>query len=98
MNVEQSATPLRSALDATDSMRRRVLTGGWLAAAMTLAAYLYLWHVHRTTDDVGRLVMVAVTAVTCLIAWTALAVILIVIRMTRRILRAIDLSNRGRES
>jgi hypothetical protein len=42
--------------------------------------------------------MASVTAVTCLIAWAALAVILIVIRMTRRILRAIDPSNRGNES
>jgi hypothetical protein len=33
-----------------------------------------------------------VTALTCMIAWAELAVILIVVRMAARILRAIDLA------
>ena len=94
MKDRETETPLRNALDATDSIRRRVLTGGWLAAAVTVGAYLYLWHVQRTTADSKQIVLAAVTALTCLIAWTTFAVILTVIRMTRRILRAIDMSSR----
>ena len=92
MNDQQLDTQLRNALDAADGIRRRVSTGGWLAAAITMAAYLNLWYVHRTTHDVARLVVAGITALTCLLAWTTFAVILVVVRMTKRILRAIDLT------
>jgi len=85
-------SPLRASLDMIDSIRRRVLLGGWLSVLVTLGAYVYLWHVHRTSDNLERLLGASVTALTCMIAWAEFAVILIVVRMTGRILRAIDLA------
>jgi hypothetical protein len=88
-----SETALRKSLDAIDSMRNRVLIGGWLAVAVTLGAYWHLYYVERHSDSLERLLMSSVTALTCLIAWAAFAIILIVMRMTKRILRAIDLAS-----
>ncbi|MCM3876680.1 MAG: hypothetical protein NEA02_09710 [Thermoanaerobaculia bacterium] len=89
---QESETALRKSFDAIDRIRRRVLMGGWLAVVVTLGAYAHLYYVSRTSHDVEKLVGASVTALTCLIAWAEFAVILIVIRMTTRILRAIDLA------
>ena len=89
-------TPLGRSLDVVDRIRQRVLAGGWLAVVVTLGAYGYAYHVFRTSDDVERLIGASFAALTCLIAWAEFAVILIVLRMTGRILRAIELAL-GRE-
>lgn len=90
MSQETEAT-LRNALDAIDRMRRRILALGWLTVAVTIGAYAYFAHVESASDSLERLLVTAVTALTCLIATTSYAVILIVVRMTTRILRAIYL-------
>ncbi|HEV7241647.1 MAG TPA: hypothetical protein VGQ36_20615 [Thermoanaerobaculia bacterium] len=91
MSIE-TATVLTKSLKAIDSIRRRVLVGGWLAVLVTLGAYARFYYVLRGDSGLDQLVGTAVTALTCLIAWTTFAVILIVIRMALRILRAIDLA------
>ena len=89
---QEPETALRKSLDAIDSIRRRVLVGGWLAVVVTLGAYAYFYYVLRTSDNIEKIIGASVTAVTCLIAWAEFAVILIVVRMTMKILRAIDLA------
>jgi hypothetical protein len=89
---KETEPALRKTLDAIDGIRRRVLVGGWLAVVVTLGAYVYFYHVLRTSEDLGKIVSALLTALTCLIAWAEFAVILIVVRMTSKILRAIDLA------
>jgi hypothetical protein len=82
---------LRSSLEVIDAMRRRTQMLGWLVVAGALAAYGHLAWVQRT-HDVERILNASVLALTALIAWVSFAVILIMMRMTRRILRAVDLA------
>lgn len=89
---QETETALRKSLDAIDSIRRRVLVGGWLGVVVTLGAYAYFYYVLRTSDNVEHVISASLTAMTCLIAWVGFAIILIVVRMTMRILRAIDLA------
>jgi len=89
---QEAETSLRRALHVIDSIRRRVLVGGWVAVVVTLGAYAHFYYVQRTSGDPGRLISASLTALTCLIAWGEFAVILIVVRMAMRILRAIDLA------
>ena len=89
MSDELESTLGRS-LNAIDNIRRRVLAGGWLAVAVTLAAYGYF--------SVSPTIGTAVAAITCLIAWVGFAIILIVVRMTKRILVAIDLLARSQKA
>jgi len=88
--MSETEATLRKSLDAIDSMRRRVLAGGWLAVVVTLGAYAHFYRVMNAGRSVETLVGAAVLALTCLIAWAELAVILIIVRMAKRILRAID--------
>ena len=90
--AEETETPLSRSLKTIDRMRMRVIAGGWLAVIVTLAAYGRLSYVLRDSHDPGRMIGAAVLALTCLIAWTSFAVILIVIRMAKRILTAIELT------
>lgn len=83
---------LRKSLDAIDSMRRRVHMVGWLVVVLTLGAYAHLAYVQRVSDSLERLLGATVLAVTCLIAWSTFAIVLVVVRMARRILHAIDLA------
>ena len=83
---------LRRSLDAIDSMRRRIYMVGLFVVASTLGAYGHLAYVQRVSDNPERLLSAAVLAVTCLIAWATFAIVLVVIRMTKRILHAIDLA------
>jgi hypothetical protein len=87
-------TVLTKSLKAIDGIRRRVLVGGWLAVLVTLGAYVRFYYVLEGSAGVDQVVSTAVMALTCLIAWTTFTVILIVIRMTSRILRAIDLATK----
>ena len=90
--TQETETALRKALDSIDRIRIRVLAGGWLGVAMTLGAYAYFYYVMRTSDNVERIVSASLTALTCLIAWVGFAVILIIVRMSGRILRAIEMA------
>ena len=89
MSLEHDETALRAALDAVDRIRRRMLIGGWLAVAITLGAYAWQAHVANTSNDLERVVMASVLALTCLIASGMYSVSIVVVRMTKRILRAI---------
>ena len=89
---QETETALRKSLDAIDGIRRRVLMGGWLGVVVTLGAYAYFYYLLRTSDSVGKLISASLTALTCLFAWVGFAIILIVVRMTMRILRAIELA------
>ena len=91
MSPETDAT-LRKSLDAIDSMRRRIHAVGWLVVVLTLGAYGHLAYVERISDNLERLLGASVLALTCLIAWATFAIVLIVVRMTKRVLRAIDLA------
>lgn len=83
---------LRKSLDAIDSMRRRIYLVGLLVVAFTLGAYAHLAYVQRVSDNLERVLSAAVLAVTCLIAWATFAIVLVVVRMARRILHAINLA------
>jgi hypothetical protein len=87
-------TTLKRSLDAIDGFRRRVYAGGWIVVVGTLGMYARLAYLHRTTDDLERLLGASVAALTFLIAWTAFAIILTTTRTTKRILRAIELLSR----
>jgi hypothetical protein len=66
--------------------------GGWLAVVVTLGVYWHFYHVLRTTESLEKIASAGLLALTCLIAWTSFATILIVVRMTGRVLRAIELA------
>lgn len=84
-------SPLRRSLDVIDTMRRRTQILGWIVVAVAIAAYARLAWVQQT-HDVERILNASVLALTTLIAWVSFAVILITTRMTRRILRAVELA------
>jgi hypothetical protein len=56
--------------------------------------YVRLEYLHRTTDNLERLLGASVAALTFLIAWVGFAIILTVIRTGTRVLRAIELTTR----
>jgi hypothetical protein len=91
---QETEVTLRKSLDAIDSFRRRITVTGWLTAALTLGAYIWLAYVARTSDDLKRVLTAAVFALTCVIAWSTYALAVFLIRMTKRILRAIELASR----
>jgi hypothetical protein len=68
-----------------------------LAVVGTLGAYAWLDHVARTTTDLRRVVMAAVLALTSLTAWATFALAIVVLRMGRRILRAVELTHHESE-
>jgi hypothetical protein len=91
---QETETALRKSLDAIDSFRRRITVIGWLTAALTFGAYLWLAYVARTSNDLKRVLITAVFALTCIIAWSTYALAVFLVRMTKRILRAIELASR----
>jgi len=96
--ISESDASVRRVLDAMESTHRRVVVAGWLTVVATLGAYGWLDHVARTSVDVNRLIVTAVLALTCLIAWATFALAVVVLRSGRRILRAIELTATRRES
>ena len=84
---------LRKSLDAIDSLRRRVMLAGYLTVAGTFGAFLWLTYLSRTNADIKKLLMAAVLALVCVIAWSTFALAIFIVRMTKRILRAIDLAS-----
>jgi hypothetical protein len=93
--TQETESALRKALDAMDSMHKRIFAAGWLAVVGTLAAYWNFYHVLHAGQSPERLLTAAMTALTCLIAWTTFATVIVLVRMTKRILRAIDLALRS---
>src|SRR5262245_18925903 len=92
---QEVETPLRRSLDSIDAFRRRITIAGWLVAASTFGAFYWMDHVARTSDNPKKLMSAAVLAITFLIAWSTFALVLCMIRMTKRILRAIDVATRS---
>ncbi len=90
----ETGAALQRSLDAVDRFRRRVQLAGWLVVVSTLGLYGRLAYLHRTTDNLERLLGASVTALTFLIAWAAFAIILTITRTTKSILRAIDVASR----
>ena len=86
---------LKKSLDAIDSFRKRILMTGWFVVAGTLGLYGRLAYLHETTDDLERLLGASVAALTALIAWAAFAIVVIITRTARSILRAVEVSSRG---
>jgi hypothetical protein len=67
---------------------------GWIVAASTFGVFYWLSHVMPTSDSVKTLLNAAVLAIAFLIAWSTFAIVRVMIRMTKRILRAIELGAR----
>ena len=88
----ESQTVLAKSLDSIDAMRRRMLLAGYVTVAGTFAAFLWFNHVTRTADNVNSVISAAVLALICVIAWSTFALAIVIARMTRRILRAIELT------
>ena len=81
---------LHRSLEIIDRIRRRVLMGGWLAVLVTLGVYTHFYYLLGTTESVPKIAGAGLLALTCLIAWTSFATILIVVRMTGKVLRAME--------
>jgi hypothetical protein len=60
----------------------------------TVAAFFWLDHIIRTSRNINSVVMTAVLALTCVIAWSTFALATFMARMTKRVLRAVDLAAR----
>jgi hypothetical protein len=93
MSQTDSDEVLRRSLDAVDVIHRRVMWAAYLTVAGTFGAFFWLSHIARTSDNVNNLLMAAVLALTCVIAWSTFALAIFIVRMTKRILRAIDLAS-----
>ncbi len=92
---DESDPTLRNVLDAMERTHKRIFGLGWVTVVATLASYLWLAHVSRGTPDVARVMHVisaAVAALTCLITWCTFALAVVLTRMGRRILLAIELT------
>ena len=90
----QSEMILRQSLDAIHGMRRRMMWAGLVAVGLTAGAFVWLEHIARSGANVKTLIMAAVFALACVIAWSTFALAIFITRMTKRILRAIDLASR----
>ena len=88
-------TRLQKSLDSIDAFRRRIAVAGWVVAASTFGAFYWLSHVLQTSDDPKRVINAAVLAIAFLIAWSTFASVLCMIRMTKRILRAVEIAARS---
>jgi hypothetical protein len=89
---EEQEIVLRKSLDAVDHIRRRIWLVGLMVVAGTLGAYAWLDHIARTSHSLEKLILWAVLALTCAIAWSTFALAVFLARMTRTILRAIHLA------
>jgi hypothetical protein len=80
------------------SFRRRMLWTGWFAAGSSMGAFLWFSHVFNSTDNIKRLLSAAVLALVSVVAWASFAIVVCMVRMTKRILRAIELLSRDRSA
>ena len=91
--MHESQAVLRQALESIDHIRQRMLWAGYVAVAATLGAFAWLDHVAKSNASERSVIMAAILALTCVIAWSTFALALLVTRMTKRIIRAIDLAS-----
>ena len=91
--MHESQAVLRQALESIDHIRQRMLWVGYVAVAATLGAFAWLDHVAKSNASERSVIMAAILALTCVIAWSTFALALLVTRMTKRIIRAIDLAS-----
>ena len=91
--MHESQAVLRQALESIDHIRQRMLWAGYVAVAATLGAFAWLDHVAKSNASDRSVIMAAILALTCVIAWSTFALALLVTRMTKRIIRAIDLAS-----
>ena len=68
------------------------MLAGYVAVAGTFAALFWLDRVARTSNDLDSVVMAAVLAITTVVGWSTFALAIFIGRMTKRVLRAIDLA------
>ena len=83
---------LSRSLDAIDAVRRRVYATFCIFWIVTFAALWWFTHVLRTTDNLKTALSAAVVALVFSIFLAAFAVVVHITRMTKRILRAIDVA------
>lgn len=83
---------LRKSLDAIDGLRRRLMWTGFVSVGSTIAAFVWLDRIVASSGNINNVVMAAVLAVTCVIAWSTFALAIFMARLTKRVLRAIDLA------
>ena len=91
--MHESQAVLRQALESIDHIRQRMLWAGYVDVAATLGAFAWLDHVAKSNASERSVIMAAILALTCVIAWSTFALALLVTRMTNRIIRAIDLAS-----
>jgi len=53
--THEKETALQKSLDAIDSFRKRVYASGWVVVVATLGMYARLAYLHRTSDNLERL-------------------------------------------
>ena len=70
-----------------------MLWAGYVAVAATLGAFAWLDDVAKSNASERSVIMAAILALTCVIAWSTFALALLVTRMTKPIIRAIDLAS-----
>jgi len=90
--TDDFGSPLKRSLDAIDSARRRAYLTFITIWVATFAALLWFTHVLRTGDNLERALSAAVVALGFAIFLAAAAVMLYVTRMTKSVLRAIDIA------
>ena len=70
-----------------------MLWAGYVAVAATLGEFAWLDHVAKSNASERSVIMAAILALTCVTAWSTFALPLLATRMTKRIIRAIDLAS-----
>jgi hypothetical protein len=90
MHDSELDSPVRHVLDRMENTHRRIMIFGWLTVAGTLASYAWLSHVANTSNSVQRVIMASVLALTSVIAWSTFAVAILIFKMGKRILRALE--------
>lgn len=93
MTIEVES-PLQRSLDSIDAARRRAYATFIVLWLATFAALLWFTHILRTSDDLKLALSAAVVALVFSNVMVAFAVVIHGTRMTKRILRAIDLATR----
>lgn len=90
--THDAKSTLSRTLDAIDAARRRAYATFGVFWIATFAALWWFSHVIGTTDNLKTALSAAVVALVFTIFLAAFAVMIYVTRMTKRILRAIDLA------
>ena len=88
-NVEST---LSRSLDAIDAAKRRAYATFGIFWIATFAALWWFSHILHTTDNLKTALSAAVVALVFAIFLAAFAVMIYITRMTKRILRAVDLA------